>query len=327
MEGHPDGPDPRRGGRARPGMPRRHHERSERGHPGPVTVHAELVSQPRRAAPHHIRARCLPGAASPGRPGHEGHAHRADARSGQRPRAVCAAPHVPGGDRDRGPDHRRHAHALARGRVELRPGGHRGRSAPPAVRPVLGGGRRGDSLHGAVRGRLRRDSCLAGRHPAFTRAPAPRPVAGPDRRRDAPPPASPPTPPRPAARPRRRRPSPRRSRPPTACSRWKPNASWPPATPEDQPRAPTRARSSPCSPRSARSPPGTRCPVSSPRCASASARPGTASPSRWLRTSRPSGPASSRAGTRRRRPLPPSCSLRWPLSCRTSTGRGSAWPG
>jgi hypothetical protein len=28
-----------------------------------------------------------------------------------------------------------------------------------------------------------------------------------------------------------------------------------------------------------------------------------------------------------RRPVPQSCSLRWPLSCRTSTGRGSAWPG
>jgi hypothetical protein len=29
-------------------------------------------------------------------------------------------------------------------------------------------------------------------------------------------------------------------------------------------------------------------------------------------------------GTRRRRPVPPSCSPPWPLSCRTSTGHGSA---
>ena len=104
-----------------------------------------------RAAPHHIRARCRPVAASPGRPGHAGHAHRADARSRRRPRAVHGAPHVPGRDRDRGPDHGRHAYALARGRFEPGPGDHRGRTAPPAVRPVRGGGRRGDPLHGAVR--------------------------------------------------------------------------------------------------------------------------------------------------------------------------------
>ena len=174
-----------------------------------------------------------------------------------------------------------------------------------------------------------RDGCLAGRHPAFARALAPRPVAGPDRRRDPPPPASPP--------------ACRRARPPARAAvrarahgdlarrppahGWKPNASWPPATPPDQPRAPTRARSSPCSPRPVRSPPGTRSPVSSPRCASDSARPGTASPSRRPRTSRRSGPASSRTGTRQRRPAPPSCSPRWPRCCRTSTGRGSRLAG
>ena len=41
----------------------------------------DWVSQPGRAAPHHIRARCRPAAASRGRPGHAGHAYRADARS------------------------------------------------------------------------------------------------------------------------------------------------------------------------------------------------------------------------------------------------------
>jgi hypothetical protein len=41
------------------------------------------------------------------------------------------------------------------------------------ARILVAAGVLGDSLHGAVRGRLRRDSCLAGCHPAFTRAPAP----------------------------------------------------------------------------------------------------------------------------------------------------------
>ena len=92
-------------------------------------------------------------------------------------------------------------------------------------------------------------------------------------------------------------------------------------------QGPIRERSSRCSPRRARSPSVVRYPASSPRCATGSARPGTASPSRPQRRSRRSGPASSRAVTRRRRRGAPRCSHRWPASFRTSTGRGSPWPG
>ena len=196
----------------------------------------------------------VPVAASPGRPGHAGHAHRADARGGQRP-APYGASHVPGGDRDRGPDHRRHAYALAPGRFEPRPGGHRGRThhlpydqfwgvddegTRYTARFEAGYGEaaawRGVIQFSPVPPRRARWLDLTGDGTPLVRL-----SLRPD-----------------AARPRRRPPSPRRSRPPTTCSRWKPNASWPPATPQDQPRAPTRARSSPCSPTSARSPPGTR---------------------------------------------------------------------
>ena len=63
-------------------------------------------------------------------------------------------------------------------------------------------------------------------------------------------------------------------------------------------RAPSRERSSRCSLRPARSPPTARYPVSSPRCASGSARPGTASP--CLRQRR-SGRGTARRAARRRR--------------------------
>ena len=107
--------------------------------------------------------------------------------------------------------------------------------------------------------------------------------------------------------PRRRtgpgRPSRRRSRPVNDCSCWRPNASSQAKTPGTCPST-SRERSSRCSPRRARSPLTARYPVSSPRCASGSARPGTASPYLRQRRSRPGGPASSRTATRRgwRRP-------------------------
>jgi hypothetical protein len=54
---------------------------------------------------------------------------------------------------------------------------------------------------------------------------------------------------------------------------------------------------------------------------------GTASPSLRQRRSRRTGPASSRIAPRRCLPTAPRCSHRWPVSSRTSTGRGSPWPG
>jgi hypothetical protein len=64
----------------------------------------------------------------------------------------------------------------------------------------------------------------------------------------------------------------------------------------DRRRARSRERSSRCWPRRARSPLTARGPASLPRCASGSARAGTASPSRLRRGSRRRGPASSRTG-------------------------------
>ena len=92
-------------------------------------------------------------------------------------------------------------------------------------------------------------------------------------------------------------------------------------------QGPIRERSSRCSPRQARSPSAARYLASSPRCATGSARLGTASPSRPQRRSRRRGPASSRSAARRCPPAAPRCSHRSPASCRTLTGRGSPWPG
>ena len=73
--------------------------------------------------------------------------------AGPRPSARCCgwpvtacrgrAPPLAGADAGPGRDNRRHAHALAAGRIERGSGAHRGRAASHAVRPALGGGRPG----------------------------------------------------------------------------------------------------------------------------------------------------------------------------------------
>ena len=125
VDSHPGRADPRGGPRGPPGTPRPHRGRSRCRDQGPVAAAAELGPQAGHAAPRQLHTARPPAAVWPRRPGAVGHAHRPGARGGQRPRALGPALHVIGADRDRGPDHCRHAHALASGRVEPGAGGHR----------------------------------------------------------------------------------------------------------------------------------------------------------------------------------------------------------